>query len=75
MFTFCYPHNTSEAGKILNGWMIFFVAEVARCDATMEAQNNNQPILDNHNNLYKTPGQGDQVGCLTTMFLGRFKVL
>uniref|UniRef100_A0A8P4KG24 NEK6-subfamily protein kinase n=1 Tax=Dicentrarchus labrax TaxID=13489 RepID=A0A8P4KG24_DICLA len=26
----------------------------------MEAQNNNQPTLDNHNNLYKIPGQEDQ---------------
>lgn len=35
---------------------------VGGCDATMEAQNNNQPTLDNHNNLYKIPGQEDQVG-------------
>ncbi|GLD51897.1 serine/threonine-protein kinase Nek6 isoform X1, partial [Lates japonicus] len=26
----------------------------------MEAQNNNQPNLENHNNLYKIPGQEDQ---------------
>ncbi|KAG7235523.1 hypothetical protein INR49_002569 [Caranx melampygus] len=26
----------------------------------MEAENNNQPNLDNHNNLYKIPGQEDQ---------------
>lgn len=31
----------------------------------MEAQNNNQPTLDNHNNLYKIPGQDDQVGYST----------
>lgn len=46
--------------------IIFLVAAVGGCDVTMEAQNNNQPSLDNHNNLYKIPGQEDQVGCLTS---------
>lgn len=27
----------------------------------MEADTNNQPTLDNHKNLYKLPGQEDQV--------------
>lgn len=40
------------------------VAVLGECDATMEAQNNNQPTLDNHNNLYKIPGQEDQVRTL-----------
>lgn len=44
------------------------------CDATMEAQNNNQPTLDNQNNLYKIPGQEDQVGRLSTVLIDRFKV-
>ncbi len=39
------------------------------CDVTMEAQNNNQPTLDNHNNLYKISGQKDEVGHLTIMLL------
>ncbi len=30
-------------------------------DATMEAQNNNQPTLDDHNNYYKITAQEDQV--------------
>ncbi|XP_006797383.1 serine/threonine-protein kinase Nek6 isoform X1 [Neolamprologus brichardi] len=34
--------------------------EVGRCDANMEVQNNNQPTLDKHNNLYKIPSQEDQ---------------
>lgn len=41
----------------------------------MEAQNNNQPTLDNHNNLYKIPGQEDQVGHLTYLSLDRFNGL
>ncbi|KAG7498739.1 serine serine/threonine-protein kinase Nek6-like [Solea senegalensis] len=36
------------------------VTVVGGCDATMEGHNNNQPNLDNHNNLYKIPGQEDQ---------------
>ncbi|XP_031594251.1 serine/threonine-protein kinase Nek6 isoform X3 [Oreochromis aureus] len=35
-------------------------SEVGRCDANMEVQNNNQPTLDKHNNLYKIPSQEDQ---------------
>ncbi|XP_005449564.1 serine/threonine-protein kinase Nek6 isoform X3 [Oreochromis niloticus] len=35
-------------------------SEVGRCDANMEVQNNNQPTLDKHNNLYKMPSQEDQ---------------
>lgn len=49
--------------KILT--VIFLATVLGGCDATMEAQNNNQPTLDNHNNLYKIPGQEDQVGPLT----------
>lgn len=48
---------------ILNkSFQLFFVAEVGRCDANMEVQNNNQPTLDKHNNLYKIPSQENQVG-------------
>ena len=56
--------------KILT--VIFLVTVVGWCYVTMDAQNNYQPNLDNHNNLYKIPGLEDQVGhqvvCHLTVF-------
>ncbi|KAM8827594.1 serine/threonine-protein kinase Nek7-like [Spinachia spinachia] len=50
---------------------------VVSCDAAMEAQNNNQHTLDNHNNLNKIPGQEDQknvASCKYFCALGNFRI-
>ncbi|XP_068191758.1 serine/threonine-protein kinase Nek6-like isoform X2 [Antennarius striatus] len=50
---------------------------VGVCDATMEAQNNNQPSLDNQNNLYKLTSPEDQRGvpsCKYCCTLANFRV-
>ncbi|KAM7369473.1 hypothetical protein PAMP_013740 [Pampus punctatissimus] len=58
------PHGDWVSEELLvtggKGTVHVMVTILHGCNATMEAQNNNQSTLDNHNNIYKIPGQEDQ---------------